>query len=82
MNAAHNTISTIPLYNRVGLSALEQLFSDQINFPKRAQTKIPDSFTTHPQAEVLVLEPIEQSFFIEIIFNALSNINSIEKLIN
>lgn len=81
MNAAHHDISNTPIKNRSGEKALENLFSDYDEYPKRTQTLIPDSFTTHPQAEVLVLDNIEQSFFIEILFNDNIDIDKINTLI-
>jgi hypothetical protein len=66
-NAASNSIKNIALPRRKEYSSLVQMFMD---YPphKRQDLNIHNNYTTNPQAEVLVLEPIAIKYISEIHF--------------
>jgi len=66
-NAASNSAKQIALPRRKEYSSLVQMFMD---YPpnKRQDLGIPNNYTTNPQAEVLVLEPIAPKYISEIHF--------------
>ena len=66
-NAASKTVKKIPLTDRKKVSALMQMFEDYKNI-KRESLGIPDNYTTNPQAEVLVFEPIPSQYIKEVHF--------------
>ncbi|MCS7032304.1 MAG: DUF4433 domain-containing protein, partial [Gloeomargarita sp. SKYG116] len=66
-NAASRSVTQIPLNERKRFSALEAMFGDLPNC-RRQELNIPDNYPTHPQAEVLVFEPIPVSYIREIHF--------------
>lgn len=57
-NAASNQVRHKPIQDRISFEALQQMYSDDTI---RLKTRIPSSYPTCPQAEVLVLEPIPPS---------------------
>lgn len=67
-NAAKADVTNIPLPLRKTLPALQAMFDD---FPGvvRATLSIPDDYPTHPQAEILVFEPIAPQSIVAIIFD-------------
>lgn len=67
-NAAKAAVTSIPLPLRKGIEALTAMFADYPDVP-RATLGIPDAYPTHPQAEVLVFEPIPLQDIVAIIFN-------------
>ena len=56
------------------LQALEAMFLDHEGMPARSALKIPDHYTTNPQAEILVLNPINKSYITEIILDSANRI--------
>jgi hypothetical protein len=66
-NAASNNVRFIPIEIRKQFNALEDLFLDYGQV-KRSDSNIPDSFPTHPQAEVLVFNQIPPNYFMNIYF--------------
>jgi hypothetical protein len=64
-NAASSDVVRLPIKQRLGSQALEKMFGDNEDFTLGSQTQIPTSFPTNPQAEVLVLNPIEPNYFID-----------------
>lgn len=54
-NAGDGSVYNIPISRRQGLAALQSMFSDYGHI-ERAMLKIPDHYTTNPQAEVLLLD--------------------------
>ena len=56
-NAAHKTVSSIPLKDRRKPEALKGMFEDFYNI-RHQNLSIPQDYPTHPQAEVLVFDPI------------------------
>ena len=60
-NAASSSMHRIPLEDRKKPDALYRMFDD-VGDNKRGKLKIPDNFTTDPQAEVLVFEPIPTDY--------------------
>lgn len=69
-NAATREIANSAIESRMTLAALEGMFSDHEGMPTRAALKIPDHYTTNPQAEILVLDPIEPSYIVDLIIDA------------
>lgn len=61
-NAASNSVTAIPLEDRMGFDPFIAMFSEQEHAPIRSVLAIPDRCPTDPQAEVLVLEGIEPKF--------------------
>ena len=60
-NAAHKTIRNIPLADKKRPEALKGMFEDFYNIKHQDLQKdwqIPDNYPTHPQAEILVFNPI------------------------
>ena len=56
-NAAHKTVSSIPLEDRRKPEALKGMFEDFYNI-RHQNLSIPQDYPTHPEAEVLVFDPI------------------------
>ena len=56
-NAAHKTVSSIPLEDRKKPEALKGMFGDFYNI-RHQDLSIPDNYPTHPQAEILVFNRI------------------------
>lgn len=63
-NAASNTVTAIPIHERQGFHPFVSMFNEQEDAPSREELGIPDRCPTDPQAEVLVLEPIEPKYII------------------
>lgn len=60
-NAASNTVTKIPLDERMGLPAFRAMFNDYDDERTRDKLKLPDAYPTNPQAEVLLLEGVPLS---------------------
>lgn len=76
-NAAAAEVRKIPLEQRKGVTALEQLFNDPlIGLP---QAKVPPNYTTNPQAEVLVFDPIPTRYLKAIHFQDKTSLQPWEK---
>ena len=56
-NAAHKTVSSIPLEDRKKPEALKGMFGDFYNI-RHQDLSIPDNYPTHPQAEILAFNRI------------------------
>lgn len=69
-NAASNNVTSIPLSIRKQANALRKMFADYGDI-RREDTKIPNSYPTHPQAEVLVFNPITPKYIDEVHFYSL-----------
>lgn len=54
-NAGDGSVYSVPIARRQGLAALQSMFGDYGRI-ERATLKIPDHYTTNPQAEVLLLD--------------------------
>jgi ssDNA thymidine ADP-ribosyltransferase, DarT len=70
-NAANTNVTNIPLAQRKSEAAFDTMFSDY-NDKTRELLKIPDSYTTHPQAEVLIFEPVEARYIIGAAFETVA----------
>lgn len=79
-NAAASTVTSIPLVDRMGLAALEAMFGEVRPDVSRAQLRIPESYTTDPQAEVLILAPVEPGYVHQIGLNISNTINNFEEM--
>jgi len=58
-NAASKEVTCISLQERKKPEAFLKLFEDYEDSPKRTELKIPMSYPTNPQAEILIFDPIE-----------------------
>lgn len=63
-NAASGNVTPIPIQQRKGLQAFQQLFSAATGKPDRASIKLPDDCPTNPQAEILAFGVIEPQYII------------------
>jgi hypothetical protein len=68
-NAASAAVTCLPLSARQGEAAFRSLFDD-FGAKSRASLKIPDSYPTNPQAEVLLLEAVQPQYIVGAAFNA------------
>ncbi len=59
-NAASRAARSIPMERKIGILGFNELFSDLAT--KREYLKIPENYTTDPQAEIVVLENIGKEF--------------------
>jgi len=66
-NAASSVAKHVSLSERKSFSAFKKLYMDYNQY-KRQDLGIPHSYPTHPQAEVLVLEPISPKYIKEVDF--------------
>ena len=66
-SAAHKSVGNIPLADRKRPEALKGMFEDFYNI-KHQDLQIPDNYPTHPQAEILVFNPIPVQYINEIYF--------------
>lgn len=69
-NAARRELANSPLESRMTPEALNGMFADHDGMPARSILNIPDHFPTNPQAEILVLDPIEPSYIADVIIDA------------
>jgi hypothetical protein len=67
-NAASNAIKRISLSARKQVYALKQMFADYYYDVQRRDLQIADCYPTHPQAEVLVFDPISASCIKKVCF--------------
>lgn len=79
-NAAKSDISADDIHQRKSPDAFSAMFSDHSNMPDRANLRIPNNYTTDPQAEVLVLEPIEPKYFVDVLIDEERRINDFQVL--
>jgi hypothetical protein len=74
-NAASNNVRNVPIHVRKESQSLEEMFAD-IGDVQRSQLKIPDWFTTNPQAEVLVFERIYPRYIQKVYFYDYQSMNN------
>lgn len=79
-NAASREIASENIENRTTPAAFRAMFSDHSNMPDRSTLGIPDHYTTNPQAEVLVLEPIEPRYVMDVVVDDRNRVNDIQAL--
>lgn len=80
-NAAHNNVRFIPIEDRKGLIAFNRLFEEYPGKPLRKELNIGSALPTHPQAEVLVFDRIEQSEIFGIAFENNYKMNKYKHLV-
>lgn len=68
-NAARRDIANLPLEQRMTSDALHAMFADHDDMPPRATLNIPGNCPTNPQAEILVLDPIEPAHIVAVCFD-------------
>jgi len=79
-NAAKTAVSCDDIDQRKRPEAFSAMFADHENMPDRQTLRIPNDYTTDPQAEVLVLEPVEPKYFIDVILDEKTRINDYQVL--
>lgn len=68
-NAASATVSCVPLDKRRTLAAFNGMFED-FEHTERAKLKIPDHYSTNPQAEVLVMNGVPVEYIKGVVFKS------------
>lgn len=63
-NAASANVTSIPIAQRKTINAFESMFRPLTGKPSRAELRLPDSFPTNPQAEVLVFNTVEPKYLL------------------
>lgn len=58
-NAASNNVTCIPIQDRKGEQAFNNMFEEIEGIPSRTDLALPDDCPTNPQAEILVFDNIE-----------------------
>ncbi|MCK0512798.1 DUF4433 domain-containing protein [Aromatoleum buckelii] len=79
-NAATRAVAQTPLQQRIGLDALQRLFSDIDTAPPRSELRIPDFYPTHPQAEVLIMDKIEPDMILDVLVDQKERIRDHKRL--
>ncbi len=79
-NAASSGVAKIPIENRMGFQALASMFEDFPPNTMRSNLRIPREYTTDPQAEVLILAPVDPSYILDISVNGKNKIKDIETM--
>ncbi len=69
-NAASNNVTCIPIEQRKGKAAFENMFDEVEGIPSRSELKLPDDCPTNPQAEILVFGNIEPKYIVGAICNS------------
>lgn len=72
-NAASNNVRYISLQERKKFQALERMYSDHHLNPRK-NLAIPINYPTHPQAEVLVFQPIPVHYIREVHFSNIAQL--------
>lgn len=80
-NAARRELANIPTEQRMTLEALNKMFSDHDGMPARSSLNIPDCYPTNPQAEILVLDPIEPSYILDIVVDARERVRDMDAIL-
>ena len=81
-NAASSKVTKIPIEERMRFKALASMFEDIPPSIMRSSLGIPDEYTTDPQAEVLVLAPVDPSYILDINVNQKNKIKDMETMQN
>jgi len=81
-NAAAREIAHVSVESRMTIAALEGMFSDHEGMPHRATLKIPHYFATNPQAEILVLDPIEPIYITDVIVDSKDRIRNMSTILS
>lgn len=68
MNASAKEMTSTSLNSKETVGAFLELFENRDSFPKREELCIPDSYPTHPQAEVQVFHTIPVEYIQNIYF--------------
>lgn len=79
-NAASTEITSLAIEERKKLSALVSMFEDRPQNNKRSFLKIPEDYTTDPQAEVLVLGAIDSKYILDVNIGSEENVNNINAI--
>lgn len=79
-NAASDRVSYKNLEDRQSISALQLMFEDILPDTERTSLRIPCSYTTDPQAEVLILGTVDPRYIISINVNAKEEIKNIGRM--
>jgi hypothetical protein len=63
-NAASRVVKKQVIENRKSATAFEKMFGEIEELPDRATTKLPDSYPTDPQAEILIFNKVTKDFIV------------------
>ena len=80
-NAASSNVTSIPLHQRKGVDAFNQLYNDYPGKPSRNSLGISSKLPTHPQAEVLVFNIVEPKYIRAVAFHNLNDKNKYAHLV-
>lgn len=80
-NAGSREIFNIPLMERMGEEAFENIFAERRQYYNRETLEIPDYYPTNPQAEVLVFGTIPIQYIKCVIFDDRYTLNKYKNLI-
>lgn len=81
MNAGSKSMYSMPLAERMGSRALQNLFKDVSDGRRRSDLGIPDCFPTNPQAEVLVFDTIPVGYITHVLFENAAAMKKYKKYI-
>jgi hypothetical protein len=70
-NAALGSVASIPLDQRQTLAAFQAMYADVLG-KERVKLRIPDGFTTNPQAEVLMLQGVPRSYIFGLVASSVA----------
>lgn len=80
-NAGSEEIYTIPIEERMGAEAFEDIFAERDVYPSRKTLAIPEYYPTNPQAEVLVFGTIPIIYIKCVIFKSKNTLKKYESVI-
>jgi hypothetical protein len=70
-NAALGSVAAIPLAQRQTLAAFQAMYAD-VPGKERVKLGIPDSFTTNPQAEILMLQGVPRPYIFGLVASSVA----------
>jgi len=79
-NAACNSVTSIPLEEKIGPEAFLKMFGELEEKPTRRELNIPSYYPTDPQAEVLVFGDIEPTYIDDINVKSKSRLKEYERI--
>ena len=78
-NAGSEESYSIPIKDRMTVSAFEELFENKEGYPSRELLNIPDYYPTNPQAEVLVFSSIPVKYVKAVYLSSSSTFATLNK---
>ncbi|KGC96461.1 hypothetical protein DP49_1178 [Burkholderia pseudomallei] len=65
-NAASGAARSVDAAQRTGVPGIEAMFAEVADKPTRTQMRLPNWYPTNPQAEVLVCDVVEPTYFVRV----------------